>query len=781
MSKGNLMSAGSPIHPLRPTLSSGIIALCLGLAGAPIALAVGGENTASGGAGGRPSLRVAPLASDFRLDGKMNEACWSAAVDSIADLTMLEPEEGGVPTNPTIVKVLADHHSIVIGIDCRDAEPGKIVAYSKARDSDLTDEDHVIIVLDPFLDGRSGYVFSVNPAGARFDGLVASRGEDANPDWDTAWEAATSRDGKGWCAEIRIPISSLAYRKHATSWGFNLERRIQRLQENGRWAGANLDYEVYQTSHAGLLTDLPAFDLGVGMSIRPAFVGSSRKPAPHKGSETDEDFSLDVTQRVGPHLLSSLTTNTDFSETEVDVRSINLTRFPISFPEKRTFFLSGADIFEFGLGLDEETLLPFYSRRIGLFGAEEDELSVVPIDVGGKINGRLGNTSVGALVANTRNKAVLSSGVFGQDTTVNLPYTRMGAVRVRQDILEESAVGLLATFGDPMDRDQSWSGGMDFTYQTSSFREDKNLLVGLWGLRSDRKKLVGDKTAYGVRIEYPNDLIDANVAVTRIGDGFDPSLGFVPRKGVQVFQTGIEFLPRPGWPGVRQLTHELAYTQYQNRHSDRWESYSATVKPIDWLFESGERIEARIEPEGDRLTQQFEVYPDIDIAAGSYEWARHILTATSAAKRPVSGEIRWEGGGYYTGRLETAAGRLTIKPSSLATLELTAERTHATVLAPENESVELFTKRFTQELLGCRVELNVSPDLQLSSLTQYDSENRELSSNSRVRWTFNPNGDLFLVYNHNETRPLGHDLFTLRRWRFDSSQAPVKVQFAWRF
>ena len=776
------MNTGRAKHSFQSAASRVVLTLCLGLSAPPPARAAEGELGASGGSSGdRPILRVARLAPDFRLDGRMGEGAWTSVTDSIADITMLEPEEGGVPTSPTIVKVLADDRSIVIGIQCRDAEPGKISAFSKARDSDLTEEDHVIIVLDPFLDGRSGYVFSVNPAGARFDGLVASRGEEANPSWDASWEAVTSRDEKGWCAEIRIPISSLAFKKNATSWGFNLQRRVQRLQEVGRWSGANLDFEIYQTSKAGLLTNLPAFDLGVGMSIRPATVGVARKPGPRKSVETTEEFSFDATQRIGPHLLSSLTVNTDFSETEVDVRTINLSRFPVLFPEKRTFFLSGADVFEFGLGLDEDNLVPFYSRRIGLFGPEEDDLSIVPIDIGGKINGRLGNTSIGALVANTKNKTVPSVGVFDQDTTVNLPYARMGALRLRQDILAESAFGILATFGDQLDRKDAWSGGTDFTYQTSSFQGDKNLLFGAWGMRSDREKLRGDKYAYGARFEYPNDLIDANVAVTRIGDGFDPSMGFVPRKGVQIFQTGVEFLPRPGWPWLRQSVHELAYTQYQNRRSDRWESYSATVRPLDLLFESGDRFEIRFEPEGDRLERQFEVYPDIDIAPGSYEWSRHIFTAVAAAKRLVSGELRFEGGGYYTGWLETVAGRLTLKPSSLATLELTAEKTASTVLAPENESVELFVKRFKQQLLGCRVELNVSPDLQLGSLTQYDSESRELSSNTRVRWTFHPDGDVFLVYNHNEIRPLGHDFFTLRRWQFASSQAPIKVQFAWRF
>jgi uncharacterized protein DUF5916 len=769
------MRAGSRMHLLHVPFSRLILALVLCAGPDAMARAAEGEETPATRAGARPTLRVGVLPPDLALDGRLTEAAWTTAADSIADLTMVEPEEGGVPTRPTVVKVLADRHAIVFGVLCRDADPQKIVTFSKGRDADLSEEDHLIIVLDPYLDGRSGYVFSINAAAARFDGLVAARGEEVNKDWDTSWEARTHRDSTGWSAEIRIPISNIGFLRGATSWGFNLQRRVQRLQEVERWSGANLDYEIYQTSHAGLITDLPAFDLGYGLTVRPAFVERFRKAGPHNEVDTNEDWSLDVAQRLGPHLLSALTVNTDFSETEVDVRQINLSRFPIIFPEKRTFFLLGSDVFEFGLGLDEETLIPFYSRRIGLFGKEEEDLAAVPIDVGGKINGRLGSANVGALVVNTEDTTVPGKGVFDQDTTFHLPYTSMGAMRIKQDLFSESAVGLLGTFGDQMGREESWSTGADLTLQTSHFQDDKNLLFGTWGMLNGREFLTGDKTAYGARFEYPNDLVDGHLALTRIGDGFDPSLGFVPRKGVQIFSTGAEITARPGWPGVRLLLHELAYTQYVNRHSDRWESYDVTVKPIDWLFESGDRVEVRFEPQGDRLEKQFEVYPDIDIAPGSYEWTRNIYTLAAAAKRPISGELRYENGGYYTGTLTTRAGRLTLRPSSLLTVEFTGERNKSTVLAPENESVQLFVKSFTQDLFGLQVDVNISSDLQFSSLTQYDSESRELGSNNRIRWTFHPDGDLFLVYNHNEIRKLD------KSWQYASSQAPIKVQFAWRF
>src|SRR3990172_2032259 len=171
--------------------------------------------------GERPALQVSELSSDFKFDGLFNEPEWSTTSDSIANLITIEPVEGGEPNEKTTIKVFANHNDIIVAVRCFE-QPDGIVSFSKARDSELAAEDHIAIVFDTFLDGRSGYVFAVNPEGARFDGLVIEQGEDVNSDWDAIWEAMTSQDDKGWSAEIRIPIKSLNFKKGLTEWGFNV-------------------------------------------------------------------------------------------------------------------------------------------------------------------------------------------------------------------------------------------------------------------------------------------------------------------------------------------------------------------------------------------------------------------------------------------------------------------------------------------------------------------------------------------------------------------------------
>jgi hypothetical protein len=714
--------------------------------------AIGEREGAPAAAAATTTLRATALNTELVLDGRLDEPAWSSA-DSIVNLVTIEPTEGAAPAGQTTVKVLVNPRELVFGIICYDSNPGGIVAFAKTRDFDLELEDHVLIVIDPFQDGRTGYVFAVNPNGARFDGLVSSQGEDVNTDWDGIWEAATSRDSRGWSVEIRIPIKTLSFKQDLTSWGFNIERRVQRLLEVSRWAGTNRDYEIYQMSHAGLLTQLTTFDLGLGLSIRPGLVANANRPAPTAYRDYKAQASLDATKKLGANLIASLTVNTDFGETEVDARQTNLTRFDLLFPEKRTFFLEGADIFEFGLG-NEEDLIPFHSRRIGLQGAAEDQLQI-PITVGGKVNGRVGNTNLGALAVRTRRVDTLQT-----DAT-------MGVVRLKQNVLSESSAGLIATFGDPVGLGGSWMGGGDFTYQTSELGGDKNLLVSVWGLRNHRSDL-GSDNAFGGMIDYPNDLLDVSLRYKRIGENFTPSLGFVPRSGVQLWQVEAGFRPRPAWPLVRQMFFEfnpLLVTDLDGR----WESYLLSMKPLDWQLESGDRFEFDIEPQGDRPSEDFELFSSdttaVSVPAGSYRWTRYTLQGALAAKRRFNGEATYSFGSFYGGHLKSLALTLRMKPSSFFTAELGWERNSAQL--PQGE--------FIQRLYSGRFQVNVSADLQVASFLQYDNESRNLGTNTRLRWTFNPLGDLFVVFNHNMLRN-DNDHFA-----FDANQLLVKLQYAYRF
>ncbi|MBK6486084.1 MAG: carbohydrate binding family 9 domain-containing protein [Gemmatimonadetes bacterium] len=727
-----------------------------------------------------PVLRIGQVRGVLHLDGRLNEAMWADA-DSVGDLTQSEPVEGAAPSARTVVRVLATSEALIVGIRADDAEPTRLVSFARERDANLSNEDHLKLVLDTYRDGRSGYVFAVNPHGARYDALVSGQGENENSNWDAVWEVATARTTTGWSAEFRIPVRSLQFQQGLREWGFNVQRRIQRLQETDRWASPERNFKVTQTFRAGRLTAVPEFALGVGLSVRPSLVARGGIQAPGTSFTSTGDASLDVTQVLGANTLAAVTINTDFAETEVDSRRTNLTRFPIVFPEKRTFFLQGADIFDFGLGTGDD-VRPFFSRRIGLLSGDE-----VPIRAGLKVSGRARGANFGALVVHT--------GDIDDGEARALPRTAstMGVLRLRQNVLKESSVGVIGSFGDPLGRADSWTAGADATYQTSRLLGGRNLLLGVWGLAMGRDGMReagrdGRRTAYGGTLDFPNDLWDVSLTYRNVGDAFDPSLGFIPRPGVQGASLNVTYKPRPAGDiiglDVRQMFHELR-TSLVGDLDGRWESYRIFTAPVNWRLESGDRFELNVVPVGERLPAQFTIADGVTIPIGSYHWRRYRLEAGLAPKRRVSGQATWWTGGFYTGRLDEVQLTAAWKPSALVIVELDGTRNMG----------RLAEGRFTQDLFGTRVRLNVSPDLQVNSYLQYDNSSDSFGANTRLRWTFSPLGDLFIVYNHN----LRHDIDPMtglplpmgvqpdpmqrrdRRWGFGSNQLLVKLQYAVRY
>ena len=689
-------------------------------------------------------LRIAPLGNALTVDGVLSELDWAAA-DVATDFRQADPIEGALPTGVTRVRALAGPKALVIGIECDDPDAAGIVSFSKQRDAELESEDHVRIVLGTFLDGRSGYLFAVNPGGARFDALIEPGGED-NSNWDGIWEAATRRTSRGWTVEISIPINSLSFNPDLREWHFNVERRIQRLLETDRWASAERQFEVTQTSRAGRLTGLPVFALGLGLSIRPSVTTGGGTPAPSAGIDGTFHPSLDLTQRIGANILSSATVNTDFAETEVDTRRTNLTRFPLFFPEKRTFFLEASDMFSFGLGLDED-VIPYFSRRIGLVSGVE-----VPILAGTKLNGRVGQTNVGGLVVATGDRR----GVVNENVA-------MAIGRVKQNLWRESWVGAIATAGDPLGRQGSWLGGGDFTYATSHFRGDKNLLVGVWGLTMDREDLGSDRAAYGFTIDYPNDLWDVTLAYKRIGRDFDPSIGFVPRPAVQLYNFEFDNSTRIASGPLQRLQHEFRPSVATDLNG-RWESYRVFIAPINWRFRSGDRFEFNVNPTGERLMAPFEIVDGVAIEAGAYHWRRYRLEVSTAPKRRLASQVTWWFGDFYDGTLDQIEWEGAWNPTPLLTLEFSGELNIGRLPAGD----------FTGTLVGTRARVNLSPDLTVASYVQYDTTTESVGVNTRLRWTFRPAGDLFVVYNHNL-----RDI--LDRWQLESNQLLVKLQYAFRY
>ena len=197
--------------------------------------------------------------------------------------------------------------------------------------------------------------------------------------------------------------------------------------------------------------------------------------------------------------------------------------------------------------------------------------------------------------------------------------------------------------------------------------------------------------------------------------------------------------------------------------SGKWESYRIFTAPVNWRFRSGDRLELNANPTGERLIAPFEVARGVVIPAGAYHWRRYRVEVGTAQKRRLYTQVTWWFGGFYDGHLRQLIWTGAWNPLPLVTIEFTGER----------NAGDLAAGRFRQTLIGNRLRVNLSPDLSIASYVQYDTVSDSVGVNSRLRWTFTPAADVFVVYNHN-MRSL------LDRWQLDSNQLLIKLQYAWR-
>ncbi|MEO6709844.1 MAG: DUF5916 domain-containing protein, partial [Planctomycetota bacterium] len=576
----------------------------------PIHLAIPWLQT---GADTRPSAVVARTAIAPRIDGVLEPEVWGSAT-SIGPLTQVEPHTGAEPSERTDVRILYDSEQIYLGIRCFDREPEKIVATQASRDAELDPDDRIELVIDTFLDRRSAFYFQMSPAGSKGDALISGDGSDYNKPWDGIWQGVTAIDAQGWVAEIAIPFKTLSFAAGSSTWGFNINRAIKRRNEVDRWASPTLDAQVFQISRAGDLTGLHGMKQGIGLDVVPFGVATWSKDRVADDEDLIGHGGADIFYKLTSNLTASLTLNTDFAETEVDERKVNLTRFSLFFPEKRDFFLENAGIFRFAdLGSE---LIPFFSRRIGLSPTGDE----VPILAGTKLTGRQDDWNIGVLDVQTDDQ----QGTDGENLFV---------ARVSKNVGEQWAVGGIVTRGDPQTDRENLLYGFDANWRTNDGFSGKRTTASLWYLDTDTQGSTGDSAAVGASLNYPNDLWRWRVGAKQIDDNFHPALGFVPRTGVRIYDAQLSLNPRISGE-VRQLSFAIANQLFTDLDDEvQTNAFTATLIGVE--FDSGDELALDLDLTREVLDQPFAITPSVSVPAGTYDDTGLRLEFESALKRPV--------------------------------------------------------------------------------------------------------------------------------------------------
>ncbi|HWY45184.1 MAG TPA: carbohydrate binding family 9 domain-containing protein [Candidatus Sulfotelmatobacter sp.] len=671
------------------------------------------------------------------LDGRLDEPVWQEA--PVLKLVQQAPKPGEPTPYETEVRIVVARDRLYFGFICKDPDPGRIAVHTMRRDDQMLGDDKVSILLDPYGDHRTGYFLQLNSVGARADGLVSDP-QSASLDWDGIWDARAARTADGWSAEVVVPSRTLSFARGLDTWGLNIERYVPRERLTLRWSSPTLDSFLYDLSRAGRLAGMGKLEQGKGLEFSPYGLGRTRQSFPGSDRSWQGAVGGEVTWKITPQLVTVFTANTDFAETEVDTRQINLTRFPLFFPEKRSFFLEGSNQYDFGLGIggtDSPQFIPFFSRQVGLLDGQQ-----IPIDAGVKLNGRVGRGNLALLDVQTRQTFVSPQVVtdLGLPSAL-VPDTNLLAGRVSYDFNENLRVGTIFTNGDPAGFRRNTLVGADAVWRTSKFRGHKNLLLGAWSATTQGDVGPGSKIGWGFKIDYPNDLWDCATSINQYGEALQPLIGFLPRQGVRRTAASCNFQPRPSKDGpfrwVRQEFFENEYVRYTDPKGivESWEYFMA---PVNLRFETGDRFEFNWNPHGETLIVPFEVAPGVIIPPGSYDFTRWRLEAQTSEHRPLQfGTTTWFGT-FFNGHLTQWENNLRwTSPRGKVQLDLETE----------NDFGHLPVGRFVQRLWSARAAYAWSQSLVLSSFVQYDTESQNIGTNTRLRWTIKPGNDLFVVWN----------------------------------
>jgi len=697
--------------------------------------------------GAQSSIKAVRIENPPVIDGLVNEEVWKQAF-MVDEFYQREPNEGEPVSERTEFYTCYDANNIYFAFKCW-SDPDDIIAKEMARDVSLGNDDRIQIILDTYLDKRNGYWFQIGPRGSIGDAIVSENGAAFNKQWDGLWTGKAKITDYGWEAEMAVPFKTMGFDKESKQWGVKFIRNMVNKLETAYWPVANLNTHKFQVSDAGILEGIENITQGIGLDISPYLLtGLDTK----KGEDNDGKLTggVDLFYQITPSLKSSLSINTDFAETEVDDRQINLTRFSLHYPEKRDFFLDGANYFQFGIEGDRESpvsekLIPFFSRRMGL----DEDGNPIRINVGSKLTGQIDDWNVGMMYIND-----------ARETGPN----NFAVTRISRNFLKQSSVGIIGTYGNTLDEDRNFVAGADLKLATSTFNKNKNLSLILFGLKSNTKEISEDDVAWGAQAVYPNDLIHARLGYHQIQKNFITGMGFIPRANINESYGELKFGPRPNKWGIMQIEFGGEFDYITNIESSDLETREIKLQPLGFRFMSGEEISYSLVNQYEMLTEDFNIFEDFIIPAGTYEWWFNTIELETKGARNIWGEASYGFGDFYTGYRRDIVLEANWKIAVPFFLGGTFTR----------NKIELPEGEFTANIYQVNANILFSPDITLYNYFQYDNASKSMGLQSRFQWILKPGNEIILAWTSNFLKPDDH-------FYMDESAIRLKLKYNIRF
>ncbi len=676
----------------------------------------------------RPELRAVRATSAIEVDGRLTEPSWMEAVP-ITEFIQAQPATGFAATERTEVRLVYDADRLYISAVCYDSDPRALVIKTIERDYPgvlSEDMDSFGVAFDTFFDRRNSFLFFVNPRGGIKDGQTFNDGTTRDYGWDGIVDVRTTVHDSGWTVEMAFPWNTLRFdpTRDPQSWGVNFLRRIRRKNEVSYWAPLARRERIFLMSQAGTLHGLPHIPASRNLAVKP-FVLARRSTGDNligadRGNEADG--GLDIKLGITPRTTLDLTFRTDFSQADVDQEQVNLTRFPLFFPEQRDFFLENSGIFTLGdvtapgaprAGTSLRDFTLFHSRAIGLRGGRP-----VPLFGGIRLTGRAESFEFGLLDVQSES--------FEGNSAENFSVARL-----RRNILGNSDVGFLFT------NRQATSGDASGAYNRT-FGADANLRLAQFLFVSSyfalsRTSTTGGETAR-LAVGWRDRVWDVSAMVRHVDDQFVPGMGFVRRAGIRQWYGTFGAHPRPDIPGVLEL-NPYAEADYITDPDGRRLTWDGALG-FGMTFRDGGSFSVRYNDRRERLEEPFPVREGVTIPVGDYHFRELSASYGASEGRPIYGSISVLGGGYFDGTRVSIDASVSWQPDYHLTLEASAERNMISAQGTD----------FTADLYTGRIKYAFSTTLYFGVFVQYNADADQVLTNARVNLLHAPLSDLFLVF-----------------------------------
>ena len=683
------------------------------------------------------SLLVKKVEEKIILDGNLSEDIWLKA-NSAENFWQLFPTDSLKSINKTSVKILFNDTHLLIGIEALAIDKNFIVSSLKRDFSALTN-DNVTILFDTFRDGQNAFLFGVSAFGVQREGLISERGSDINGfslTWDIKWQSESVREKDKFTIEMAIPFSSIKYPEGSQKWGFQTYRFDLQTNERSIWTKVPQNQFPINIGYYGeLLFEEPLPSSNTPLYLIPYTNGLVSKDFSETTSQKKILFGGDMKIPVGNGLNLDITLNPDFSNVEVDNIITNLTRFEISLPEKRQFFIDNRDLFEsFGSRRDA---IPFFSRRIGIAKDSTGTSSRNDILGGIRLSGKLNqNWRIGIL--NIQNQEDIYKGIASNNNSM---------LAVQRKVFGQSQIGLFMVNRQ--------------TFKDYSFTKEENRynrVVGMdYNLNSTNNKWIGKFFTH--KSFQPNDTkgnlssqanLIYNTRIWRfssdwvyVDDDFTSDLGFIPRTGI--FKSGTS-ASRNFYPNNKKI----------NSHSFRllnlmWFQKNLDYKKTDHFFSFEYELEFKKQSQlGIEFKKQF-VYLSSSFDPSrsengeplpgqtGYDFGNWSISYQSPLANAFNFTSTFSHGTFFNGTRFSYQGTAQFRFQPKVILSLLWDY-NKIILPNPYPTAKLL-------LISPKIQVTLNRNLFWSTLIQYSNQIDDFGINSRLQWRFAPLSDLYLVYN----------------------------------